>query len=480
MGYCNIAFLPKVDEMLLKQMTLSAKENGKTLHVIDLNQVNAPQFDLLQNCQSHEFDTLTDYLFPYLEMSNEGKNYYAKFSRKVRDKMSPLAPQASCLLNLIELFNQKYKLDDFLNSDGEIPQFLEEFCNLADMDICKTTTGIDFRKLIANGDMLYVICPDMTFDNYKSMLCKALFNRLSQIISERPESNPQRIFWFLDEFPEFVSRPMQKAIEQVRKKGCIFIFNMTSFASLDTTRKDVKSYSFIKSTIVNSSLLVYGTPDIHLAREISDLTGKIPVYKQGMSGTVNDASSAAFDDAGRRFLGDKENLISEGIIAGMPQYFCVYITRGEVAQIAYTGYMPLPYEVDLVNIHPSALYESDFFIDVDGEHEEELTNHTNNQSSNIDDTKNVNEENKIVDNDIDESTAKEVEESVVAHTAESAKDSLSSIRNKTISQAKIMKKPAEDKKIEQNKAANMTKQSTKLSFPKRQNKQNKQNKQEEQ
>jgi hypothetical protein len=48
------------------------------------------------------------------------------------------------------------------------------------------------------------------------------------------------------------------------------------------------------------------------------------------------------------------------------------------------------------------------------------------------------------------------------------------VTNKAISQAKIMKKPAEDKKSEQKKAENMTKQSTQLIFPKRQNKQEEQ------
>ena len=218
---------------------MSAIANGVNMHIIDFTNYDIPQFDLLQKCTRYEFDTLTSYMFPFLENRGSDGNYYAQFSRRVRKLFSKEAANATCMQNLIDIVYEKYGENALYGDDGSMPQFVTEFTEIAELPICRTANGINLSEAIENGDMIYVVCPDFSNEDYLVGLCKALFNRILQIIKARDEGTGRRVLWFIDEFAEFVNKPMKMAIEQIRKKGCNFIFNMTSFDSLIGINKDV-------------------------------------------------------------------------------------------------------------------------------------------------------------------------------------------------------------------------------------------------
>ena len=95
----------------------------------------------------------------------------------------------------------------------------------------------------------------MSADDEITYLCKAFFIRILQIIKNRDPNNSKHVFLFVDEFAEFVNKFVKSAIEQIRKKGCTMLMNMTSFESLEGIDSDVNgkvSYDSCKDKLIKA------------------------------------------------------------------------------------------------------------------------------------------------------------------------------------------------------------------------------------
>ena len=129
-------------------------------------------------------------------------------------------------------------------------------------------------EAIQNGDVIYISCPEMSADDEITYLCKAFFIRILQIIKSRDLNNAKHVFLFVDEFAEFVNKSVKSAIEQVPKKGCTMLMNMTSFESLDGIDADVKGSAVITTVKNNSLKLIYQQPHEELSAKASKMTGE--------------------------------------------------------------------------------------------------------------------------------------------------------------------------------------------------------------
>ena len=343
MGYGAIIFDPNDDQHMLKNLRYYAEMKGVKFHYINFKEYTTPQFDLLQNCNEYTFNLLTNGMFPFLEMRQGDSNFYAKDSRKVREIFSSEAKHASCMYDLLKRVVEKYPEKELLDDAGNVPQFITEFEQIAELPICRVKESFSISDAIENGDVIYIDCPDLSNEDYLTLLCKSLFNRILHIIKSRDESNSKHVFWYVDEFAEFVSKPVKSAIEQVRKKGCTFLFNMTSYDSLIGAKADIDTKSFATSVRINSYKLTYCQPDSEVAKSMSGLTGEKIVHKSSMSGQVDETNATVFDDNDRRLMSDKENLISAGIISNLPEKVGVLMITGtSLSTLVYTGILTYP------------------------------------------------------------------------------------------------------------------------------------------
>ena len=357
MGFATIVFDPNEDQHMLKNLKYHADKRGVKFHYIDFKDYTKPQFDLLQNCDEYSFDLLTDNMFPFLEMRSADSNFYAMDSRKIRELFSKEAKYSCCMADLVNRVKLKYPEADLIDSQGNTPQFITEFEQISEVPICRVTESINFAKAIENGDVIYINCPDFAYDNYRTLLCKSLFNRLLNIIKSREEKDSKHVFFFIDELAEFVNKNLKSAIEQVRKKGCTFLFNMTSYDSLLGARTDIDTKSFVTSVRINSYKLTYCQPDASVARDISSLTGEKVIHNSSMNAKVDVNNSTVFNDNDRRLISDKENLISSGAISNLPPKVGVLMKTGEsIPELVYTGILTYPDSVQKPKVNPAELY----------------------------------------------------------------------------------------------------------------------------
>ena len=348
-GFPVIVFDPNKDDHMIKNLKYHADMLGKQFHWIDFENYNKPQIDLLQGCTEYQFKQLTNMMFPNLKIRESDGNYYAQFSRLAREVYAQEVSSASCMYDLHQKIFEKYTEDHLKGEDGNIPQFVNEFLAMAKLGIMRVQDSIQIEEIINNGDVLYISCPEMEADDELSVLCRALFMRTLQIIKSRDEGNKKHVFLFVDEFADFVNASVKKAIEQVRKKACTLLMNMTSFESLRGTQKDVDSEAFIDTVKINSIKLIYAQPDSRIAKNVSNMTGE-KIVKVEREYLERNEALKELQHAGETYqTPEKVPVYSSTIIENLPPNVGVLLGLG-LPKLIQTDTLRYPSEVHKPNL----------------------------------------------------------------------------------------------------------------------------------
>ena len=88
---------------------------------------------------------------------------------------------------------EKYGEDYLKDDNGNLPQFIQEFLDFANIPMFKVEESISIADAIENGDVIYISCPEMSADDEITYLCKAFFIRILQIIKSRDLNNANHI-----------------------------------------------------------------------------------------------------------------------------------------------------------------------------------------------------------------------------------------------------------------------------------------------
>jgi hypothetical protein len=326
--YPVIAFDPNEDEHMMKNLKHNAEKMGKKFHWIDFKNYDTPQINLLQDCNAYEFKELTNLLFPALKIKNSDGNYYAQFSRRARGLYEKEVDGAKCMYDLHKKVFEKYGEDYLKDDNGNLPQFVQEFLEFASIPMFKVEESISIADAIQNGDVIYISCPEMSADDEITYLCKAFFIRILQIIKSRDLENAKHVFLFVDEFAEFVNKSVKSAIEQVRKKGCTMLMNMTSFESLDGIDTDVKGSAVITTVKNNSLKLIYQQPHEELSEKASKMTGEKIIKVERNHIKRNEAMQEIDQVMETVQTSQMTNVFSPTMLANLPAKVGVFVGQG--------------------------------------------------------------------------------------------------------------------------------------------------------
>lgn len=291
----SVVFDPNNDEHLMKNLYHWTRILGRNFHYIDFRKHNIPQVDLLQGADRDDFIELTNGMFAYLQYGEGGADYYASFSRQARDIYEEFVESSSCLLDLHTKAENSGNLSQTVDKDDNLPTFYRELGDIASLPIICTNDGVDIKKAIDNGDVVYISCTNMAVKDKRSVACKSLFMRILQIIKKRDEKEAKHVCVFIDEFAEFTNALVKSMLEQVRKKGCTMLMNMTA-QSIDDKNKDIKAEAFLDSMDVNTYKLIYETPSAKLAEKVSKMTGKKKITVNSNRSSTNEAMQTIADN----------------------------------------------------------------------------------------------------------------------------------------------------------------------------------------
>ena len=357
-GYPVIAFDPNNDEHVMKNLKHNAEKMGKRFHWINFKDYNRPQIDLLQNCSPYEFKELTNLLFPSLKIKDTDGNYYAQFSRGARQNYyEKELDGVSCMYDLHKKVFDKYGEEALKDDNGNLPQFVKEFFNFANIEMFKVQNSLSIADAIEDGDVIYISCPEMSADDEITYLCKAFFIRVLQIIKNRDPNRSKHVFLFIDEFAEFVNKSVKSAIEQIRKKGCTMLMNMTSFESLEGIDSDVNGKSVMTAVKINSLKLIYQQPHEEISAKASKMTGEKIIKVERQHIKRNQALKELDQIAETIQTSQKTSVFSSTLLENLPAKVGIFIGQGE-AKLVQTDVLRYPSDTEYPTLIQAEPYSS--------------------------------------------------------------------------------------------------------------------------
>ncbi|MGQ4002038.1 type IV secretion system DNA-binding domain-containing protein [Francisellaceae bacterium CB299] len=356
--YPVIAFDPNEDEHMMKNLKHNAEKMGKRFHWINFKNYDTPQINILQDCNAYEFKELTNLLFPALKIKNSDGNYYAQFSRRARGLYEKEVGGVKCMFDLHKKVFDKYGEDYLKDDNGNLPQFVQEFAEFASIPMFKVEESISIAEAIQNADVIYISCPEMSADDEITYLCKAFFIRILQIIKSRDLENAKHVFLFVDEFAEFVNKSVKSAIEQVRKKGCTMLMNMTSFESLDGIDTDVKGSAVITTVKNNSLKLIYQQPHEELSAKASKMTGEKIIKVERSHIKRNEAMQEIDQVMETVQTSQMTNVFSSTMLANLPAKVGVFVGQG-LPRLVQTEILKYPRETQSPTLLEAPAYHEE-------------------------------------------------------------------------------------------------------------------------
>ncbi|WP_432773823.1 type IV secretion system DNA-binding domain-containing protein [Francisella salimarina] len=344
--YPVVAIDPNNDEFMIKSLKYNAEKRGKNFHLIDFKEYTKPQIDLLQGANSYEFTQITNTLFPALKIKDTDGNYYAQFSRDARQNYyEKELDGVSCMYDLHKKVFDKYGEEALKDANNNLSQFVTEFLNFAKIPMFMVKNSLSIKDAIENGDIIYILTPDLEADDELAYLCKAFLVRIIQIISNRDIATSRHVVFFIDEFGDYVNKILQKALQKIRKKKCLLILNLTSFDELMGIKSDVTGESVMHSIETNCIKILYEQGSVKSAQKASEMTGEHIVNVERKRLKTNDAQKDIKDNSETIIVPQKENIYSASMFSNLPEGVALYMNKG-LPQLIHTEILRIPDNVE--------------------------------------------------------------------------------------------------------------------------------------
>ncbi|GMN88853.1 type IV secretion system DNA-binding domain-containing protein [Francisella sciaenopsi] len=341
-GYPVVVFDPNDDTHMMKNLKDNAEKSNRNFHWINFKEYLIPQIDVLQKCSPYEFEELISSVFPYIEYKDSDGNYHNQFSRDaVFNYYVHELDNVECMYDLHQKIFNKYGEDALKSPNGELPQFVNEFLSLSKRLMVKVSKSISIKEAIEVGDVIYISCPRLNKRTELAVLCSMFMMRVVQILQYRDEDS-KHVFMFMDEFPSFANLLVKESIEQLRKKACTMLVNMTSFESLVGIRTDVDGQAVMNAIITNSIKLIYQQPNRKISKSISDMTGTKVVYKENKVIKRNSAMKEIEEVTETIKVPVEVNVFSATLIENLPSNVALMLSYGlpRIVQTEVFKYAP--------------------------------------------------------------------------------------------------------------------------------------------
>lgn len=330
-GISTIVFDPKRDgdEWAPHVLKMMAHRAHKKFHLINL-QADKPQINLLKNITADELNELLQASMGIQDVGSDS-DYYRRKDRKAAMKVATLAGAAECIPHIEAL-----ALKEFSSAMNEAESFRDQLEILAQIKAVQTTTGIDLREAIYNGDCIYIIGTDNI--PQIQLLQKMILLRIKQLIERRDRLKKHRhVTVFVDELKCFLTRPVLVSLAMIRDHGCNFILAHQAPGDLFDVSKDMDGKATYSGVTNNTNIkLIYKLNDSDDQYRAAALTGEKIVQREHKEILTNTGMGELIDTDKKHIMPTKEYLYPQNVFGALQPRVGVIIGVG-IAKLCFTA-----------------------------------------------------------------------------------------------------------------------------------------------
>lgn len=269
-GEAVIVIDPKNDEFAYRVMSQAAKKSGVPFYYLDfLGEV--AQWNPFQGKSIFEIEELFSAGFGHSDKGSDADFYrlqdrasarvFAHEFSKVPGKVSKVYARILNEYEAVMKESQKFKED------------LEEIASMPVLDIYR---GIDLKKAIDEGAVIYL--KGSMRNPRVQKLQKMFVLSVMQHCENRDRESARHVCMFLDEFKYLISKPALEALGAIRDKRAHVILAHQSLGDLRDCPKDIDPESVLSSINENCLLkIAYKVHDPDTAEWLAKMSGKILV-----------------------------------------------------------------------------------------------------------------------------------------------------------------------------------------------------------
>lgn len=317
---------PKSDRYSPIILEAAAKKVGKDFHLINLNQEQPPQFNLLADATANDIEDLLVAGFDLIAKGTDA-DYH-----KGKDVDAAIACSKIAAKNGEVSLQGLHKLCSNYQAIKEQDNFWRKFNQLVELEATNTINGINLTDAINKGSVIYVV-GSIVSERVK-LLQKMLLVRLTQIIlkQDRLTDNPITKLLILDEFKHILSPIGLSGLGAIRDFNTHIVVSHQTMGDLDACAS--VSQGEAEGAVVGNTAIkfVYKIDDTNHAAELSKNSGKVPVYVEQASKSVDDNNVVGgnWRQTHRQLIdadvfthlpmsSDREGQVSAGVVFGIDE-----------------------------------------------------------------------------------------------------------------------------------------------------------------
>ena len=272
---------PKFDRFSPRILASAANQAAKTFYLINLNPEQPPQFNPFAGAEAFEIEELLVSAFDLKGKGTDGDFHRGK-DEDAAIQASRLAVEKNAL-SVPELIDVCRSVESITDQEN----FWRKLCKLGDLEVIKTTGGVNLKDAILSSSVIYIV--GSTDNERVKMLQKLLLVRINQIIKKQDRFKkhaPTCIV--LDEFKHVLSPTALTGLGVIRDYDTHCLLAHQSLGDLDScagiTRAEAEG-AVLDNTAIK---IIYRLGDSSYAEKLSKNSGKKAIFVEQSGKNLNE------------------------------------------------------------------------------------------------------------------------------------------------------------------------------------------------
>jgi type IV secretory system conjugative DNA transfer VirD4/TraG family protein/uncharacterized protein DUF87 len=341
-GEAIVVLDPKNDEWLPHVLANAAKQAGVDFFYIDLTDV-VPQWNPMAGCSSLQAEEIFSAAFDLAEKGTDADFYRLNDREFARRASYELAGKSENFREWAEQF-----IIDNSDITEKAPKFKSDLLELSSLPVTHTNKGLDLRKAIEAGAVVYV--RGSMRNSRVIKLQRALLMALIHACEERERNNARHVCLFVDELKFSLSPQFKESISTCRDKHLHMILAYQALGDLKDCPASMNPDAIVSTVNINCSLKVsYKTNDPETAEWLSRLSGTILVDEEVREFDTTRALAEVKGESRKLRQGERA-LIDSNMLLSLPPR-CAILFGDGLAKFIFTA--PVVVEKDNKWITPT-------------------------------------------------------------------------------------------------------------------------------
>jgi hypothetical protein len=303
-------FDPKPDNFMYDACFTFAEDNGKKMHVIDLDEEVA-QISIFAGVGKKEF---TNIFLSALELnSQKGTNarvYAERAERAIYGIAKDIYEEGITPVDLYKrISNSTYVEEETIAN---------LFFYLQECQVFNAKNGLSFLDLVNSGDVVFIRCSDSKENDVARVNTQILFTSFFQRVGRRDQNTAKQCMCVIDEFKFIMNSTIMNNLATIRDQKCSLVFNFQDISNFTTSpNKALHKPEYAQELISNSHFVaMHNASEIRLIELIQSRCGRRE-YDKPMEEDISDVEGASKTSTDRRWTKHVEyNLTKDEIATG--------------------------------------------------------------------------------------------------------------------------------------------------------------------